>query len=415
MPQVVPPGEMYYNLTRILIGVKGRDMKIRKLRKKELFDAHLISAYCFHSRTEDMEAERSRIKAENRDDWGAFDDDGTLMARIINHHYSFYLDGKEIPVGGIGAVSTLPEYRDRGAVRDIFRKLLPDAYDRGEVLSALFPFKHAFYRKAGYEVVTYMNTYTLSPTDLSGYRFSGEVAKWNTGESASEFLSVYNAFAPGYNFAAVRDEKLMLEHLKVDKPYMDRKFSYILRQGGRAVAYLIFTDIRHDPAAILRVDECAWSCRDGFWAILGFLARFEADYGEISLTLPQKTDLLRIIRTSQAYNIEKKTRQDFMVRLVNAKKLLELVRKPAGCDFTVKVTDEIIRENNRTFHVKESEVREVASEADLEVSERALSQMAVGAIHFDEAMLREDVVVRSKEDILRAVFCEKNIFVGEHF
>ena len=59
-------------------------MKVRKLKKNELPEAYLISAYCFHVRTDDVEAEIRKIDASNRVDWGAFDDDGTLMARIIS-------------------------------------------------------------------------------------------------------------------------------------------------------------------------------------------------------------------------------------------------------------------------------------------------------------------------------------------
>ena len=99
-------------------------MKIKKLDKKELFDAYLIAVNCFHMRVEDVEAKREAIEAEKHDDWGAFDEDGTMMARIINNHFLFHLDGQIIPAGGIGAVSTLPEYRNRGAVREMF-KLYP--------------------------------------------------------------------------------------------------------------------------------------------------------------------------------------------------------------------------------------------------------------------------------------------------
>ena len=81
-------------------------MKVRKIRKNELPEAYLISAYCFHVRTDDTDAEIRKIDASNREDWGAFDDDGTLMARIINNRYTFYFDGHEVPAGGIGAVST---------------------------------------------------------------------------------------------------------------------------------------------------------------------------------------------------------------------------------------------------------------------------------------------------------------------
>ena len=393
-------------------------MKIRKLEKKELFDAYLISAYCFHMRVEDPEAHRESLEAEaeTQTNWGAFDDDGTMMAHIIDHHFPLYLSGREIAAGGIGAVSTLPEYRDRGAVREIFKALLPDAYQNGEVLSALYPFKHAFYRKAGYEVVTVMNEYSFAPAVLCDYRFDAEAKKWEPGDSAQDFLAVYQAFAPKYNLAMARDEEKMLAHLKVGKPYMDRKFSYVLKRDGKPIAYLIFTDVRRDPAAVLQVEECAWTCRGGFHAILGFLARFEADYGQIRLPLPMGIDLLRIVHSPRAYDIAKHTQQNFMVRVINAKKALELLDKPADCDFTIRVTDELIAENNRSYRVRKDEVAETEAEyADIELDQRALAQMAVGAVNFDEALLRSDVAVHAKEEMLRSVFKEKNIFIGEHF
>ena len=393
-----------------------QDMKIRKLEKQDRFDAYLISAFCFHMRVEDPEKERERIEAEEAENWGAFDDDGTLMARIIHHRFALHLDGKEIPAGGIGAVSTLPEFRDRGAIREIFRALLPAAHQSGEVLSALYPFKHAFYRKAGYEVVPFGNEYVFPPAVLCDYRFDGTVKKWNPGDTAEDFLAVYRAFAPKFNLSMARDEKRMLEHLRVEKPLLDRKFSYLFSRDGQPFAYLIFTDRRHDPAAILQIEECAWTCRDGFHAILGFLARFEADYGEIRLPLPKGIDLLRLIRSPRAYDIETHTRQGFMVRVIHAKKLLELLKKPADCDFTIRVTDEHIAENNGTFRVTQDKVMEIESErADIELDQRALAQMAVGAVNFDEALMRTDVAVHAKEDMLRSVFTEKNIFIGDYF
>ena len=392
-------------------------MKIKKLETDELFEAALISMYCFHSRVDDLEAFQEKIKAENRDDWGAFDDDGKMMARIVDHRFTFYLDGQEVSTGGIGAVSTLPEYRDRGAVREMFKSLLQEDFRNGKVLSALYPFKHEFYRKQGYEVVTYRNEYTFSPGILAGYRSEGKVLKWNMGEPVADFMSVYNTFARSYNLAMVRKEETMLEHLKVEKPYMDRKFSYLMKIDGNPAAYVIFKDIKHDPAAILQVEECAWTCRDGFYAILAFLARFEADYGEIRLPLPGGIDLLRIIRTPQAYEITKKTAHNFMVRVINAKRLMELISKPADCDFTIRVTDTLIRENNETFRVESNGVRIVDHEIvpDINVSVQALGQLAVGCINMDEAMLRRDVTVNGKENLLRKVFTEKHIFVADHF
>ena len=391
-------------------------MKIRKISGSERFDAYLISAYCFHERIEDVEAQRERVEAETIEDWGAFAEDGTLMARIINNHFQLFVDGQPVQAGGIGAVSTLPEYREGGAVREIFRELLQEGYRRGEVISALYPFKQAFYRKQGYEVVTFQSNYEFRPAVLSEYSFDGTVTRWNPGEKVDAYLKIYNQFAANYNFAMLRDENSMLEHMKVKQLYKERKFSYLFSKNGENIGYLIFTDVRSDPAAILHVEESAWINREGFYAIFGFLSRFEADYGKIQLPLPHGIDLLRIIRSPRAYEIHKTCRHDFMVRVMNAKKLLELIRKPADCDFTIRVTDELIPENNGVWRVTGDTV-EVSdtSMPDLVVSQRALGQMAMGCINPDEAMLRPDVEVCGKEEMLRRVFVEKKIFMGEHF
>ena len=108
--------------------------------------AALIAAVAFHQRLEDPEKARLESEKETEQHWGAFHEDGTLMAHIINNQFTYFLDGKTVAGGGIGAVSTLPEYRNTGAVREIFQRLLPAAYADGEVISTLYPFSHAFYR-----------------------------------------------------------------------------------------------------------------------------------------------------------------------------------------------------------------------------------------------------------------------------
>ena len=149
-------------------------MVIRQLKQEEKFMAGRISGICFHERIDDLAKKRQECEEAKEEDWGAFDEKGTLMARIINNRYTSYVDGQEIQNGGIGAVSTLPEYRNTGSVRNIFEKLLPYAYENGEVISTLYPFSHQFYRKFGYETVCYRNQYRFKPEVLKGYHFDGE-------------------------------------------------------------------------------------------------------------------------------------------------------------------------------------------------------------------------------------------------
>ena len=402
-------------------------MTIRKLTAKEKFEAYKLALYCFHQRVENIEENREKYEKDELESWGAFDEKNNLMAQILNNHYEFYLDGKAVKTGGIGAVSTYPEYRDSGAIREIFNHLLPQAYKNGEVISALFPFNHKFYRKFGYEVIPFKNEYNFAPSVLKDYQklnFDKEgysIHRWTLGESLKAFLEVYTEFAAKHNLSAVRNEEQMKNHLKYEKEYQDRRFSYLFTYKEKAIAYLIFKDEYNPEAAHLKVEEAAWTCRDGFYAILNFLSRFGADYGSITLPLPMGIDFLKIVHSPDAYNIEKKTAQHFMLRVINAKKALELIKKPENCDFTIKIEDDLIKENNICLRVLNDRVEAINTRDtfkgafDIEVNIRALSQLASGAASLDEAELREDVKINDKREMLSQCFCQRNIFVSESF
>ena len=393
-------------------------MDVRRLKAEERFEADLISTVAFHMRMEDPEKRREESLKEQgtSEDWGAFAEDGRMMARILHVRFDTWLDGALIRNGGIGAVSTLPEYRNAGAIRQIFARLLPEAYRQGEVISTLYPFNHAFYRKFGYETLRWRNDYEFTPATLSGYRFTGTAELWKPGDPVSAWTELYNRFAEGYNLAMRRDDRRMLEdHLK-GAYYRDRKFGYLLRNRGRAVACLIFQDIRHDPAAILSVEDLAWDGREGLEALLGFLGRFTADYGTIRLFLPSCLELLSVIRCAQAYDILQTARQDYMLRVVNAQRLLEILRKPAQARFVIRVEgDGQIPENNGCWEVADNAVTRTDRAPDLTVSIQALGQLAAGSVSLAEALYRPDVSLEGNRAALEETFVRKPILVEEHF
>ncbi len=389
-------------------------MEVRLLKENEQIRAAEIAVISFHMRVENLESVENDWGQGTYLHWGAFDDDGTLMAHMLDNQYESWLDGTLVRNGGIGAVSTLPEYRTDGAVREIFRKLIPAAYADGEVISTLYPFSHAFYRKFGYETVCWKNVYEFSPAVLRGYVFGGKVRQWKTGDPVSEWTKLYNAFASSFNLAISRDDARMGKHLE-GVFYKDRKFGYMLWEDGRPAAYLIFQDIRHDPQAILEVQDLAWDGPAGFRAILGFLSRFSADYGTIRLFLPRNIELLSLIRSPLAYDIQKTTDQAYMIRVINAVKALEAIRKPEGCSFVIRISDEMIPENNGTWKVTAGGVSPTEEEPDLCVSERALGQLVCGAVSLAEAEYREDTAVQKNREMLEKVFIRKPILVEDHF
>ncbi len=390
-------------------------MEVRLLAPQERFEADLISTIAFHMRMEDPEKAREDSLAATVEDWGAFDADGRVAARIINNAFESWLDGNPIRIGGIGAVSTLPEYRGSGAVRELFAQILPCAYRNGEVVSTLYPFNHAFYRKFGYETVCQRNVYDFPPDALRDYRFTGKAVQWKPGDSVEPYIQLYQRFARGYNLIIRRtEERFVKKHFK-GQYYKDRKFAYMLYQDGAPAAYLIFQDVRSEKQAILKAEDVAWAGPEGFRALLGFLARFSADYGRIELPLPQGLELLSVIHSPDAYAIGKKTDQNYMIRVINAQKLLAAMRKPAGARFVIRVADDLIPENDGVWAVDGTEVRRTEEAPDLSADVRALGQMAVGAASLAEAAFREDVTIHRLTPALESVFVRKPIFVADHY
>ena len=118
-------------------------MEVRKLTEQEHFESNLVSYVAFHMRMEDPEKVKEESKKLTIEDWGAFSEDGRIMARILNYRFDSMLDGQVAPNGGIGGVSTLPEYRNRlkqeeEAYQEEFAAILMGAEEKGR--RALRPF-----------------------------------------------------------------------------------------------------------------------------------------------------------------------------------------------------------------------------------------------------------------------------------
>ena len=104
-----------------------------------------------------------------------------------------------------------------------------------------------------------------------------------------------------------------------------------------------------------------------------------------------------------------------MIRVVNAERVLEAMRKPADCSFVIRVSDELISENNGAWKVTAGGAVPTEEEPDLCVSEKALGQLAAGAVSLTEALFREDTAVLKNREMLERVFIRKPILVEDHY
>jgi predicted acetyltransferase len=109
-----------------------------------------------------------------------------------------------------------------------------------------------------------------------------------------------------------------------------------------------------------------------------------------------------------------------MNRVVDAKRALELIKKPEGEGrFVIKVNDRFAKWNDNTYTIEYGggryRVETAKCEADVEVTEHALMQMALGLYEFEQVIKRADVQLFGNLETLKKVFCKKPILITDHF
>lgn len=183
-------------------------MTIRRFTTEDILAGEKVRAIAYVQKR-DMEARAEAIRAgegsaENW--WGAFTEDGIMAACMADHDYRVWFDGQIVRMGGIGGVATLPEYREHGAIRSMFRPVLDAAYERGEVFSVLYPFSHVFYRKFGYDMFFDAHRYEIEPHALQKFQTNWRIMRVAAGEATARFTALHNAFAKRYNACVFRTD-----------------------------------------------------------------------------------------------------------------------------------------------------------------------------------------------------------------
>lgn len=141
---------------------------IRKLTQEDFKDMYKLNVYAFHFGNTDETKERVRHEFEQVLSFGAFSE-GELTSSLIVFPFEVYYQGTILKMGGIGNVTSYPEVRGQGSVRQLMETALTEMKDSGMIISYLAPFSYRFYRKFGYEVSFEKRQFDIKPGDFGSF------------------------------------------------------------------------------------------------------------------------------------------------------------------------------------------------------------------------------------------------------
>jgi predicted acetyltransferase len=206
--------------------------------------------------------------------YGGIDDtvvahvEGRLAAALKMYRLTQHLAGAALPMMGLAAVAVAPWARRRGHGRTLCRWALEAARARGDVLSALYPFKPAFYRSLGWGTVGELHTYVFAPEALVPTTEQRTV-RLADPEDEPAITACYDRVARASNGLIARTEGVWRQHL--DGPgthvfvYEDGPLNgYVRVRYGKA---------RSPEQRPLFVDELIAETEAAYGALLGWLSR----------------------------------------------------------------------------------------------------------------------------------------------
>lgn len=255
-----------------------------------------------------------------------------------------------LSMGGVAGVATGIEARGRGYVDRLLRDSLVRMRDAGQVVSALYPFAWAFYRKFGWEWVGEKRSVTLPLREIKATpegRFVREVPS----ETAREMLApVYDRYCARYNGAFSAESHQWSDKLSHNEDRTTFVYAYFPDGGTEPTAYLLWRYDSGSDAGEIR--EFIAYTPDGYRALFGLLHYLGTQCKTARVVVPADPPFWL-----QLHSWEVKTCIEpvFQARVVDVCAAMgQLVSPdgfPDGASVTVQVEDGAAPWNQGTFRI----------------------------------------------------------------
>ncbi len=399
-------------------------MKIKAINENNIEELKYIMHYCFRIPEDDIEwfAENIHdIEYHKKNCIGAFDK-GKLAAALTIHPYQIYFQKSPVKMGGIGAVCTLPEYRNKHYARDLLVKSLEIMNERDQIISMLAPFSYYFYRKYGWGWGIQYKKYNMKIDDIKDYNdeIEGEFRPVEN-KDLEKVKNIYELFVKKYNGTVRRTDKQWKQSFKSQDRNDKYRYCYINNQGEME-GFIVFGI----DAGKIKIDELYYSSVFVKKEILRFLYSHRAQCEKIEWHAPADDNTSFLISEP---DLDCSIIKGMMFRVVNVKKVLkeyfkkektEKLRSLNLKSFSLKVTDNYASWNNKTFKLdingRGISVEETDINPDLTISISDFSQLITGFINLTEA--REMNKIEGKVeylDKLENVFTKHPTLINDHF
>jgi predicted acetyltransferase len=262
---------------------------------------------CYAAAPMDLERFTKGIRLDRRAKLGDYllaERDGEALGTTTSLSLTMWVRGAPLPCQGVAFVGTIKTHRrgatasgQRGIASQLMDHTLRRARERGEVVSALMPFRASFYEHFGYGLVERRHEWAVPLSIFPGGDFDGFQFARHDDEDLDAMLRCRQRLVERGQCDIERSREAWEAYYKTP---VGEFFEVVDRGPGGAVrGYVLFGNEKIDGRTYLRVEDQAYESPEALHRQFHFLASLKDQYSAAILTLPRDVPLNRMLRESQ--------------------------------------------------------------------------------------------------------------------
>ena len=258
-------------------------IELRPMHSDEMDQLGQLTSYVYGGNYGD--GTTNTVTATTRPEWTLCAFDGPrLVSSFSTIPFTMRANGTAVPMGGVSAVGTLPEYRRRGLVRRITTQVFADMRERGQAVASLWASQAAIYQRYGYAMASVLRSYRVDTADIGfhdGNEGSSRVERLDVAGGYDVVKRVYIAFIANRMCYLHRARPLWLNNaLDEDDAPGPIHIALSRDADGEPDGYAIYTlrAGQHDHASRgqqLAIRDLAWLSPGAYRSLWSFIKRHD--------------------------------------------------------------------------------------------------------------------------------------------
>ena len=324
--------------------------EIRELTQEYFEDAYQLNVYAFHFKETEDSKERLFNELAYGQVLGSFSDDRLTSALII-FPFEVYYHGNVLKMGGIGNVTSYPEVRGKGSVRQLMERALKEMKDQGTVLSYLSPFSYHFYRKFGYEVAFEKRQYNISPDSFGSFKIPEKTVERVVWKEQKEAVKdIYDQKMKDAVGPVKRDDWIWENRIMNSE---EKKLALYRDETGAPKGYLSY-EFSGEHQAHFKINELHALTGQAEKALWEYIGTHAAGFNAFEYTARSDQRLTHLFREA---DLNPKIVSSMMARIVDMENFLKQFpfRQTENQEFWLEVTDDTAEWNAGLFKLSMSD------------------------------------------------------------